>query len=195
MSARGDDRFPILRTRAYVCVCTLRRHRNARTSFVLSRDLSHKVTAMRASLFLFLLPFFFLRARRLWEFGTCACLYTRRARGPREGGSRGESLWCLERELERWRKEDGRRREGWKDGGRGGKTTGPTLSTAAIRRRIHGNIEHVHRSPLVGCTSYTGGSPSPSASLSSTSETSGWLFARTAFRPAHGDFFFNTWLR
>lgn len=30
--------------------------------------------------------------------------------------------------------------------GRGGKTTGPTLSTAAIRRQIHGNIEHVHRS-------------------------------------------------
>jgi len=45
--------FPIPRTRAYVCVCTLRRLRNARTFFILPRDLSHKVTAMCASLSFF----------------------------------------------------------------------------------------------------------------------------------------------
>lgn len=112
----------------------------------------------------FSLSFFFLRAGRLGIRDMCVPVHTPRSWSAR-GRMRGDPCGV-------WKKSPsagGRRTAG---GAKGGKTTGPTtLSTAAIRRRIHGNIEHVHRGPLVGCTS-TGlflSLPRPSLLLPQTS--------------------------
>lgn len=77
----------------------------------------------------------------LWEFGTCACLHTPclvvRIHG---------EISCLEREeYITW---GGKKKRVGREG------PDLWLSAAAIRQGIHGNIEHVHRVPLVCCTSY-----------------------------------------
>lgn len=114
VSARGDDRS---RTRAYVCVCTLRRLRNARTSFILLRDLSHKVTAICASLSFF---FFSYEREDCGNSGhvrayTHAALVVR----AREDGGNFCGVW-KERPNVGGRRTDGgakggRTRQGWED--------------------------------------------------------------------------------
>lgn len=188
--------FPIPRTRAYVCVCTLRRLRNARTSFVLPRVLSHKATVRPAPLFL---SFFFplMSGETVGIRDMCVPIHTPRSCSAQE--RLGESLWCLEREPECWWKEDGRRREGWKDEGRGGKMTG----TYAVHGRHKAANPWEYRAcasgPARGLHELYGLSfslsPPPSLSLRVPSSSNlRLLFARMTFRPAHGDFFFNTWL-
>lgn len=98
-------------------------------SFVFWPGLSHKVTA----------------AMGLWEFGTCACLHT-----PCLVVRIHEEISCLERE--EYNRGGRKRGRGRKKVGREGPDL--WLSAAAIRQGIHGNIEHVHRVPLVCCTSY-----------------------------------------
>lgn len=83
------------------------------------------------------------RWRRRWDCGNSGHVraYTRRIHG---------EISCLERE---------EHNRGERKRGRGRKKVGREgpdlwLSAAAIRQGIHGNIEHVHRVPLVCCTSY-----------------------------------------
>lgn len=112
--------------------------------------------------------------------------YARCACGSREqqGGNPPCDVW---KESSRGRRKDSRRRERRKDEGRRRRKTGPTLSAAAIRQRIHGNIEHVHRSwvaRLRGGFSLSLPFLRSSLSFSCCSSTSGCsnFFTRMTFR-------------
>lgn len=118
VSARGDDRS---RFSAHARTCAYARYGGSGTQASPSSFPGISPTRWRRCVPLFL-SFFSLRAGRLWEFGTCACLYTRRARGSREGEWGGENpcgVWKESPNAGGRRTaggaKGGRMRQGWED--------------------------------------------------------------------------------
>lgn len=178
--------FPVPRTRAYVCVCALRRHRNARTSLVLTRDLSHKVTAMYASL-----SFFFLSSGKTVGIrDMCLPIHTPRSWSTQERiGGKGRILVVFGK-----RANAGRRRT--TGGAKGGKMRQEWEDDRTCA--IHGRHKAVNPWEYRACASGPARGLHELYGLSFSLRVPLFylrlLFARMAFRPAHGDFFFNTWL-
>jgi len=191
VSARGDDRSR-LPAHAHTHACAYARCGGTGTRAPPSSFLGISPTRWRRCTLLSLFFFFLFQAGRLWEFGTCACLYTRRARGPckREWWGEGGGILVMFRKRANV---GGRRTTG---GAKGGKTRQEWEDdrTCAIYGRHKAANPWEYRAcasgPARGLHELYGSSFSLRVPLFYLR----LLFARTAFRPAHGDFFFNTWL-